>query len=236
MNLDRNIDSDKTVDTATERKETTWRITRKPWKLEEDLELEKLLNWGPVANSEIVALAKRLGRTKVAVVCRAQRLGYKQLRRKPNYVTVASLARETGYNETRIRVVLVRLKIYTRTMGRRSDGKPIYSAIMTTDVPRILEELKRTSHKVLLCTADRGAWGVKGRYYRIPPVCMGCHSSERPHHAGGRCQKCYESYSQLMRPKITCPNCQGTTRPMHAKGVCRACYYKMRKEPTVSSK
>lgn len=163
----------------------------KRWTEAEDHAVLVLFADGAVAAPYVKDLARRLGRTYSAVKLRARKLGCAGIDQFP-YTTVHSLARETGYSESRIKIAIERLgvvrQVYT---GRRRDGTPRVRAIPKTRIAAIIAECQKAPDGGLLNASKHGEWGKRGKYRVNPSACLRCNRNDKPHHCKGYCRGCY---------------------------------------------
>lgn len=156
------------------------RTRGRAWTERDDKELWWL--WGSFAPDVV---ARRTGRTLAACKQRARVLGIGSSGR--GATTLAELARNTGYDESRLKGAIEYLGLRTRkndSSSRSARGK--HHAISSDQVEEILEMLSRIPDGVRLVDSR---WGRGNR----PQSCRGCQQTERPHKAKGLCGRCYAS-------------------------------------------
>jgi hypothetical protein len=195
--------------------------------------------WGTCA---LAVLASRLGRAPGAVRLRAtaDRLGSPA----QGLVSVARLARDTGYATSRLRTAIARLGLRLSpipTRNPRSLGKGRPHCWMTEGqaaaVTRFLSSLPDGAPLLRHAPSRKppSMWGRDGR----PKACLGHGGREFPHLAKGLCAPCYKRAASRQkaaspvwgvgdRPRA-CRVHGGTEHPCHAAGVCRRCYHKGRR-------
>lgn len=139
--------------------------------------------------------AAELGRSVAAIVQQAKRLGLPDPAQLRGCVTVAELARASGYSVCKVRnavrdLGLVLAERPQRALYERRRGR---SAITPEQQRLVLERLARGDRIFANEAGDersaQGAWGVG----RKPAACLGgCGRKDRPHRARGYCGACYE--------------------------------------------
>lgn len=164
-------------------------LTRRKWSEEDRALLRKL--WG---RRDLLTIARRLGRTPEAVtaMARRQRLGV------PWHTfgkTLGELEREHGFKRSKILSAMKKLGMELRPHRSRTDirfKRKTRQLVRKADIPVLLETLEKAPRIYTDVTghgrSTKGVWGVGKK----PACCTTCGTTERPHYAKGRCQRCYD--------------------------------------------
>lgn len=165
-------------------------VLAKRWTEPEDNAILVLFADGAVPGHLVRVLARKLGRSYLAVKRRALKLGCDGIDLYP-YVSVRSLARETGYSVSRIEIAIERLGVPRRAHGQDKNGVPRVLAIPKTRIPEILAECQKAPDGGLLNASKHGEWGRRGKHRVNPKRCLRCYSNDKPHYSKGYCRTCY---------------------------------------------
>ena len=161
------------------------------WTSKED---EQLRWWWGIISAE--QLAKKLGRTRLGVIDRGQKLKLGAPRR--GYLSMNELVRQTGYARSTILIAAQRLGLPLRrqpTYQQSSRGTPEHwrkkhknYAIGLDVAERIIDELTARPDGKRKAISYRGEWGGPNK----PERCLDCGKTDRPHAAKGACDRCYQ--------------------------------------------
>jgi hypothetical protein len=178
------------------------------WTEAEDNAVLVLFADGAVPAYLVRSLAQKLDRTYLAVKLRALKLGCDGIDQFP-YVSVQSLARETGYSPSRIKIAIERLGIALRAYGgKRKDGTPRVLSIPKTRIPDILAECQKAPDGGLLNASKHGEWGKRGKFRMNPEACLDCGRNDKAHYSKGFCHACYSR--QYKKQKVSASRTRGS--------------------------
>lgn len=142
-------------------------------------------------------LAEELGRTVTAILCKARKLKLAPPSR--GTVSLAALAKQTGYEERQIynvarklRINIRRVKSTYRPNGKHKPGGG-WTALTDGQIEKILAFLKTKPDVARVRQETQGKWGERGRGGFVkPPCCDVCGRNDRPHYSNGLCKPCYD--------------------------------------------
>ncbi|UCC74096.1 MAG: hypothetical protein JSV86_05925 [Gemmatimonadota bacterium] len=158
--------------------------TWKTWTKRDDDYLE--FWWGELPQPQ---LAERMGRTVLALQCRARQLGLRK-----GYFTLAEMARESGYCQKRIQIAARRASV---PLSKNPRGHGFTYVIPRRAVEMIYRELARHDDGSPLHPRKKGEWGRGfGR-------CSDCGRRDRPRHARQRCAACYARWRYRQTRALT---------------------------------
>lgn len=167
----------------------------KSWSPEEERKLQ--FEWGVF---HLHTLAKRFGRTPVAVKMRARKLGLGAPSRGTE--TVHQIVQRSGYSKPQIwnAAKALGIPIHRRTSAQVKVGKYRFTSIDSDDAERIIDFLKSRPDGARIRHERAGEWGCRGRGGHMKPEkCVGCQTADRPHYAKDRCHPCYERWRNEIR-------------------------------------
>lgn len=176
-------------------------------------------------------IAKRLGRSEIAIIRKAAGLKLGGLRRGTK--SMNQLVKETGYSESTLHQVIKNIgsKVSRFRRGDRKYKTDVrHITIDQEQEERIIAYLRENRHRPRIPRLDSlktppDMWGTGIK----PPACTGCGTTKRPHFAKGQCKVCYnKKVAPAWGPRSRCKRCGTRSRPPYANKFCRRCYDGMR--------